>query len=167
MKLNFLIFAFLLAASTLFSQTYQTAVGLRLGNEWGITAKQHVGNNYVLEFLAITQKSELENKLVLNIERHFNLIGRRFNAYAGAGIHKGFSRNIIVGNTSSYGVGGIAGLEFNSGLFNFSADFRPQINLNKATTPAFYNSYSGLSVRYILIKRDSKFQEWKKKRRSK
>jgi hypothetical protein len=168
MKLKFLVFTFFLCASTLFAQNYQTAVGLRLGNEWGITAKQHLGNNYALEFLAITQKGEYENKLALYVEKHYNILGRRLNGYVGTGIHKGFSRNALaLGTVSSFGVGGIVGLDLTSGLFNFSLDFRPQFNLNKLATPYFYHSYTGFSVRYVLIKRDSKFQEWKKRRRSK
>jgi hypothetical protein len=168
MKLSFWVFALFLSTSTLFAQSYQTAVGLRLGNEWGITAKQHLGNNYALEFLAITQKAEFENKLALYIERHYNLMGRRFNGYVGAGIHKGFSRSVLaLGTSSSYGVGAIGGVEFSSGSYNFSLDLRPQFNLNKLATPNFYNSYIGLSVRYILIKRDTKFQEWKKRKLSK
>ncbi len=150
------------------AQTYQTAIGLRVSSEFGLTVQQHIGKNYTIEGLLTTRSKEYESKITLLLEKHQNVLGRGFNFYYGAGGHKGFLRSgQPLGYEGTFGVDAIGGVEFSSKQFTFSADYHPVFNLSKGTAQPFYNGYAALSVRYILIKRDTRFQEWRKKQKRK
>jgi hypothetical protein len=163
--------AFLLLFTCFFStfmtaQTYQSAIGLRVSSELGLTFQQHIGKNYTIEALLTTRAKEYESKITLLLEKHQNVLGRGFNFYYGAGGHKGFLRSgQPLGYEATFGVDAIGGVEFSSKQFTFSADYHPVFNLSKGNAQSFYNGYAALSVRYILIKRDTRFQEWRKKQK--
>ena len=168
MKKN-IILVFLFAANLCVAQSYSTAGGIRLGTDLGLTFKQYVANNWTGELILSTSaKSTLrESGVALLAEKHKNLLGRSLNGYLGFGLYKAFVDNSysILGAKNPVGITVIGGLEISAGNYNFSLDYRPQLNLNAGLQQTIYGAYTGFSVRYIFIKRDSNFQTWKKRQK--
>ena len=137
------------------AQQYTTAAGIRLGGDIGLSLQQQVANHVTVE--AILQQRILRRQTTgtLLLQKHFPLAGRGFNLYAGAGPHIGHwgKRNPEAGTNNGllYGATVLAGIELRLGRFLLSADYKPSINI-KGGWQAF-DSQTGLSARYIFIKR--------------
>lgn len=172
MKSNILILVLscTIAAAT-HAQSYNTAAGMRLGTDWGITLKQRVANHTTLEGIIQTSLQREEAIITLMAEQHFPLIFRRFNLYAGAGLHKGWIEavpNPDTGETPKdpFGISMVGGIEFSLGRLNLSYDFKPAINLTGGEK-RLYNQ-TGISLRYIIVKREwSVFGEKNKNKKRK
>ncbi|MGB1217166.1 MAG: hypothetical protein ACPG5P_04780, partial [Saprospiraceae bacterium] len=103
------------------------------------------------------------------VEQHFPILFKRFNVYTGAGIHKGWKTGNSNDSTETYenpfGVTLIAGGELTFGKFNVSYDYKPRLNVSGGAKA--FESESSISLRYVLVKRPTKFDKWKKKRKKK
>lgn len=150
-----------------FAQSYNTAVGMRLGTDWGITVQQRIAKKATVE--AILQSSLQREEVILTglVEQHLPLISRRLNFYTGAGVHKGWS-NTIEGEGQTpqkdpFGVTFIGGLEFTIARINLTYDFKPAVNISGGEK-TFYTQ-SGISMRYVIIKRKGKLAKKRQKRR--
>ena len=168
MKKNiFLVFFF--AANFCVAQSYQTAGGIRLGTDLGLTFQQYIANNWTGELILSTSAKSIvrESGVALLGEKHKSLFGRSLNAYLGLGIYKNFldNTNIALGSKNPVGITGVGGLELSHGDYNFSLDYRPQLNLNAGLSQNIYVANIAFSVRYIFKKRDTNFQSWKKKQK--
>lgn len=159
MKSNiFILILSCATAATAYGQAYNTAAGMRLGTDWGITLKQRVDNHTTLEGIIQTSLQREEAIVTLLAEQHFPLIFRRFNLYAGAGLHKGWldnpQPNPDTGEVPAdpFGVSFIGGIEFSLGRLNLTYDFKPAINLTGGEK-RLYNQ-TGISLRYIIVKRE-------------
>lgn len=159
-------------AAGLYGQSYNTAAGMRLGTDWGITLKQRVADHTTLEGIIQTSLQREEAIVSLLAEQHFPLIFRRFNLYAGGGFHKGWLDNPApdpdTGEipTDPFGVSFIGGIEFSLGRLNLTYDFKPAINLSGGEK-RLYNQ-TGISLRYIIVKREwSVFGDKNKKKKNK
>lgn len=152
---NYLLLLFCaLSALTLSAQSYNTTAGIRLGTDWGITAKQRVYDNITGEF--ILQSSLLKNETMLTLlgAYHQRVIGRRFNLFYGGGIHKGWIPNNgeTAGLANPFGIDLIGGIELTAFRINFSYDLKPGLNLIGGQNTFFIQS--GLSARFVFIKNE-------------
>jgi hypothetical protein len=154
----------LLIAATLcfslqsFAQKYRTAAGIRLGNSFGLTAKQKIGKQTTLEgIFQVPLRATDDAKLTLLYEQHRKLIGKRLNFYYGAGVHKGWAASKDDPDPS--GISLIAGAEISLGRLALSADYKPTINAISGVR--FYESESAISLRYIFVKPKKKKINWK------
>jgi hypothetical protein len=162
----FLSTLFVIFVLDLGAQSFNTAGGIRLGTEWGITFRQRFLDHTSGEF--ILQKGFLSDLALATamVEQHFPLASRRFNIYAGGGIHQGWftddRKKELYGNP--FGLSLILGLEYTIGRINLSYDFKPIININGGGERAV-DFHTGLSVRYVMWKRKSQISQWFEDRR--
>lgn len=147
---------FLLAIGLhLSAQSYNTATGVRLGTDWGLSIKQRIYDNYTGELILQSSLLRDETTLSLLATQHQRLIGKRFNLFFGGGIHQGWlpqSEQEDNLKTNPFGLDFIAGIDLTVGGINLSYDLKPGINLTGGYTPLFLQS--GLSIRYVLVKHE-------------
>lgn len=139
-----------LAATSAEAQSYITAVGARVGKDWGLTLQQRLTKRLTVEGIAETSFSRDEVMLTGLLETHLPIFTRHFNLYGGAGIHKGWSTNRREFVDDPVGLSLIGGAELTIGRFNISYDFKPALNISGGERRFF--TTSALSVRYVLIK---------------
>jgi len=156
------------------AQKYTTAAGIRLGTGIGITVQQSIGDNKTIE--AIVQKGVFNDLTSVSVlyEQHNKLFSKALNFYVGAGPHIGlYNKNNPknIDRKNAFGASFIGGLEFKFNKMLLSFDYKPAINLTGGD--GFLDSQAGVSLRYILVKAQSKKQQknqqwkfWKKNKNS-
>ncbi|MCB0662809.1 MAG: hypothetical protein KDC24_08715 [Saprospiraceae bacterium] len=155
----------LLPFTDVFSQSWNTVGGIRLGTEWGLTARQRFLDHTTAE--GIIQKGFLSDDVLITglVEQHFPLASRRLNLYLGGGLHKGWftdaKKREVYNNP--FGISAIVGVEYTIGRLNLSYDFKPAIHLVGGERAVDF--HTGLSVRYVLWKRKSQISQWFEDRR--
>ncbi|MBK7873400.1 MAG: hypothetical protein IPJ74_23415 [Saprospiraceae bacterium] len=115
------------------AQSYDTALGMRLGTDWGMTIKQRVAKKTTIEALLQSSLQREEVLVTLMGEQHFPVLSRRLNIYYGGGLHKGWineSDADLVPYKDPFGVTFIGGIEMSLGRLNISYDFKPAINIS-------------------------------------
>lgn len=149
----------LLSSATLVAQSYDAAVGLRLGTEIGATGQvrlPQIHKNFVLEGIIHQSLNRNEGQLTLLGKQHQNLLSRRLNIFYGAGLHWGWTDEINnkTGEVYSrpFGLDGIIGAEATFAKINVSYDFKPSINVGGGAFPI--SVQTGISVRYVIAKRN-------------
>ncbi|WP_066830362.1 hypothetical protein [Rufibacter ruber] len=128
------------------AQRYKTAAGLRIGSEEvGLTVQQKILEKTTLEGLVTAAPREVT--VTALAERHFPMLGQRFNYYLGGGVHAGNMKDY----GAIYGFDGIAGIEYKiNGLpFLLSGDIKPAFHLRHET---WFNLGGAFSIRYVLVK---------------
>lgn len=145
----------IIISGSLFSQNYNTAIGLRGGLFNGITAKHFIGKETAIEGLVTGRWGGF------NITGLYQMYEPAFNAkglywYYGGGVHAGFfDENEIDWNGRDdndggfvFGVDGIVGIEYNFQKipFNISLDWKPTLNFIGWT--GLWLDAGGISVRY-------------------
>lgn len=146
-----------------YGQHYKTALGIRLGRQIGVTLQQNIGEKKTLEaIIAGSNNSPVVNIVALG-ERHFNFATRRMNLYAGLGPNVGILREKKVDYSNTFGVSLIGGAEITVKRLNFSVDFMPTANLLKGKSQDRFDSYIGLSARYVIVEREKLVARMKKK----
>lgn len=132
------------------AQGYDTAFGIRLGTEWGLTVQQRIAKRTTIEGIIQSSVNRSETTISILGEQHYPLLLRNFNIYGGAGLHKGWA-----GKQADYGdpfgLTLIGGAEISVGKINLSWDFKPSINLVGGESPVY--AHTGISVRYIVDER--------------
>jgi hypothetical protein len=160
---------FALLSFSLFAQSYDLALGLRLGTEWGATAKLRlplIDENFTLETILQSSLVREEGMFSLVGAQHFPVITRRLNLYAGGGLHAGWTTKAADGATSPanpVGITGIIGGELTLGRVNVSYDFKPAINLRGGENTVY--SQTGISLRYAIAKRHDIWESPAERRR--
>lgn len=144
---------FLFCGIFLLGQSYDVAGGMRLGTDWGLTAKYRFAKKTSAEF--IVQSSLQREELILTalVEQHSPLISRRFNFFVGGGVHKGWltpKEGQLI--KDPFGVTAIAGLEFTLARLNLTWDFKPAINLVGGEQKLY--KQTGVSIRYVFLKKN-------------
>ncbi len=144
------------------AQKYVTTVGARIGTRFGLSVQQKVLKHSTIEGIFQTNIGGKDDIMLTALwEQHQKLIGKRLNFYYGGGFHKGW----IINKSSEYqlddpsGVSLIAGLEVTFDRLNISLDYKPVLNV--ISGEQFFESHSGLTLRYVLIKEKKKKKEWK------
>ena len=138
------------------AQKYDIAAGLRLGTEWGVSYKHRITEQGTLEGImqqGFNQQTALASVLY---EHHFKAGVRRLNFYAGGGPHMGWyvDQELEKIYDNPYGLSLISGAELTLGGVLVSWDIKPAINFSDANRNTYF--HSGLSIRLVLKKRQSK-----------
>ncbi len=157
MKLPAALLCFFLPV-LLVAQSYDAALGIRVGTEWGATALlrlPQVHKNFVLETILLSAIGKDEGTVTVLGTQHQPLLSRRLNLFYGAGIHAGWN-NEINGETGQTfngpkGITGIVGLEATVGKVNLSYDFKPALNVSGGESVLY--TQTAVSVRYVIAKR--------------
>lgn len=147
----------LIIPASLRAQSYDTALGMRLGTDWGLTVKQRMATKTTLEALLQSSLQREEVLITLMAEQHFPILSRRMNVYYGGGLHKGWINETDLDQMpykNPFGITFIGGIELSLARLNISYDFKPAINIVGGQNN-FYTQ-TGISLRYIVGKR-----EWK------
>lgn len=170
---NVFLFCFVLLSFSLLGQKYNTSAGVRLSNDFGISISQRIAKKHTIELLH--QDGFFSNSprmTSLTVKKHYGLLTRRFNVFLGAGGFMSGSSEDYYDEplTNNYGIAMIAGAEMTIGRLNISADYSPNYALKQdADGPRFISS-SGISLKYVLIKRKRKrkfLNKFKRKNHSK
>ncbi|MFT4758212.1 MAG: hypothetical protein ACI9XO_001352 [Paraglaciecola sp.] len=164
---------FLLAFSISgYAQLYTTALGLRMGTDWGFTVQQRVLDKVTIEGIMQSSLQREEVMITGMVQQHYPLITKGLNVYMGAGMHKGWNTSepdvnqidVPAKTDNPMGVSLVVGGELTLGRLNISYDFKPAFNL-KGGEKSFYTQ-SGVSLRYVIVK-NKVFKKMKKKRKKK
>ncbi|MCP9235036.1 hypothetical protein [Lewinella sp. JB7] len=159
------------------AQSYDAALGIRIGTEWGATAQlrlPQIHKNFVVESIISSSIGTDEGTVTLLGKQHQPLLSRRLNLFYGAGLHAGWNNEIDTETGETFngpkGLTGIVGLEATVGKVNLSYDFKPALNVSGGSS--VLNTQTAVSVRYVIGKRNSlwnkdKEREIKKRRRDK
>jgi hypothetical protein len=164
--IRLLIAALLAFPLLLTAQSYDAAIGLRLGTEIGATAQLRlpaIHKNFVAEGIIHQSLSRDEGSLTLLGKQHQNLLSRRLNIFYGAGVHVGWTDEINTKTGEVYarplGLDGIVGAEATFAKINVSYDFKPAINIGGGAFP--FSVQTSISVRYVIAGRND---IWDKKK---
>lgn len=160
-------FALLLLAASLSGQSFDFAAGLRLGTDWGMTARLRlpaVDENFSLEGILQSSFQHDESMVTLLGQQHYPILSRRLNLFLGGGLHKGWYTGNDQTIKDPWGISVIGGAEISIGRFNLSYDIKPALHLSGGTQDAYLQS--GFSLRYILAKRFDIFQRPAERRRA-
>ena len=154
MKRLFFILLICLSGSSVYTQDYQTAVGVRGSFISGITVKHFIQEDEALEGIL-----SLGN-WGMNITGLYEIHARAFDVeglywYYGGGAHLGSTTDEHPyfdekGEFLVMGLDGIVGLEYNIQEIpiNFSIDYKPQLNFFGDTGLTVYGG--ALSIRYTF-----------------
>ncbi len=161
------LFCLLFTGLSLSAQKYTTAAGIRVGGGIGLTVQQLLWDNNTAELQI--QKGFTNNYTTITalFEQHHGMFSRGTNFYLGAGPHFGHygSSGKNAGSGSVFGASFIGGIELKLGKTLLSFDLKPMLNL--AGGNSFFDSQSGVSLRYVFLKapkKEHKWMFWKKKK---
>lgn len=143
-------------AGSIQAQGYTTAVGLRVGAGFGVSATQLVGRRHSVELIGQNRFGTDAFTLTAIGRRHFNLGIRRVNFFLGAGLHKGWGYEESGRRADPLGITAQAGAEITLARTSITFDFLPQVHLAGRIVPASFGSAVG--VRYVLIERKSRIR---------
>lgn len=154
-------------ALSLSAQSYNTAFGMRLGTDWGLTVKQRIAKKATLEAILQSSLQREEAVATLLATQHMPFITRRLNIYAGGGLHKGWGSLEATTDGDPYedpfGLTLIGGIELSLGRLNLTYDIKPALNIVGGERNMY--TQTGISLRYIIFKRKWIKLGNKKKRR--
>ncbi len=137
-------------------QAYVSAGGLRLGTEWGLSYKHRIMERTTLEGILQSSFQDQTNKFSLLYNKHFPIITRGLNIYAGGGAHLGWREQMNeIDNTLHGGLSLIGGAEITIGRINVSWDIKPAFNLFGSGDYRFLDMNTAVSLRYVFIKKSS------------
>ena len=157
------------------AQSYDAALGIRVGTEWGATAQLRVPQihkNFVFEGIVHQAIGKDEGSITLLGKQHQPLLSRRINLFYGAGAHAGWNNELDTETGETFngplGITGVVGLEATFKRINVSYDFKPAVNLRGGESVLY--TQTAVSVRYVIAKRNAiwdKDQEKKIRKRRK
>lgn len=158
-----LILSFQIWTTQTFAQNYKTAGGIRIGTEIGLTVQQFIQKHQTIEAMLTTSIQNKDVRFDVLWEDHYPMLGRRFNAYYGVGLH--FARPAEVNSSfvNQRGIVGVLGGELSVGKYVFSADIKPIVNLKAGTSQSYFEFMPGISARYIFIKRENMIDRLERK----
>lgn len=156
----FLFFTLWVFSHVVSAQSYNNALGMRLGDDYGYSFTQRLLNHTTLELTHQDGLFSGKKRSTAILKQHTPLLTRRFNFFVGAGIHR------TTYNTASDAIPIIStgaaftlGTEITIGRLSVSLDMSPTYHLSK-TSPARFESSSGVSIRYVIWKRKSGFSKF-------
>lgn len=167
---SYLLFFGLAVFGTLGAQSYDAAFGLRLGTDWGLTGQLRmplIHKNFAIEGILQSSFQREEVAITLLGKQHYPLLSRRLNVFLGGGFHTGWNTSADETDqyTNPFGIDVVAGAEITLGRFNLSYDFKPAINLVGGEKTVY--AQSGLSLRYVIAKRNDIYDKKNERRRNK
>ena len=162
---RYLTLVVFLAFSQLNAQSYDFALGLRLGTDIGASAQlrlPQIHKNFVLEGLIHSSLTKDQGYLTLLGKQHQNILSRRLNLFYGAGLHTGWTDELNRDGEPAkrpFGIDGILGAEATFARVNVSYDFKPALNIRGGDR--VLDMQTAVTVRYVLAKRND---IWSKKK---
>ncbi|MCB0686520.1 MAG: hypothetical protein KDC53_08345 [Saprospiraceae bacterium] len=132
-------------------QSYFTAMGLRMGSDFGITLQQKIVGHLTAEGIVSSSPVTQQTTATLLVEMHNPLISKRFNFYLGGGLHNRWLKDAEGDKLIRRGVTAIAGAEMSLGRINLSWDYKPVFHLNAESQP--FESETAISLRYVFVKK--------------
>ena len=136
------------------AQSYVTAMGLRMGSNFGISLQQKIIGHLTAEGIVTSTAVTNQTTATALLEMHNSLISKRFNFYVGGGFHQRWQPSQEGVGQNLRGVTAIAGAEMTLGRINISWDYKPIYHLNTATVP--FESETAVSLRYVFVKKGKK-----------
>lgn len=149
--------------SVCIAQSYNTAAGIRIGTDWGLTLRQRVYENISAELMLTSSLQRDEGMFTFMGLYHQPIFIRNLNLYLAGGFHLGWTSEERNGLPAKNPVGldVMGGAELTISRVNISWDFKPAVNIVGGSS-TFY-AQTGFSVRYVLWKRDR--YDWEPRRR--
>ena len=163
-----------------YSQSYVSALGLRMGTDFGVTLQQKILPKVTVQGLVSSSPGRSETTATVLLQSHQPLLSKRFNFFLGGGFHTRWIDSIDASSMSTNGITAVAGAEMTFGRLNISWDYKPMYHLN--TSQGSFENETAVSLRYVFIKKnkrkgkngilrrdkaDQKHQKRKKKKRLK
>jgi hypothetical protein len=156
-------FALFMTPLSIFSQSYGTALGVRLDG-FGVTLQQQVGVGKTVEFILQTGGFGKQDIIASGLfEVHKGILTQNLNFYLGGGVFKKwYDRDVVTQKDlkNPWGVSPIMGLELNIGKIVLSGDIKPNLKLGGDSSKAL-EMHTGISIRYELAGRYFKNDDWK------
>ncbi len=145
-------------------QSYDVAAGIRLGTDWGVTGKMRFAQKATAELIIQSGIKNKETMISALAMQHNPILTRRLNVFFGGGLHKGWLNNpdeaVVETPKDPFGLSLIGGIEFSIGRMNLTWDYKPAINLIGGRKTIYHQS--GISLRYVFIKRAKLLNDRKK-----
>jgi hypothetical protein len=171
-KTNLIITLLFLMSQFGISQSYRTAVGIRLGTGAGpaLSIQQKIAKYSTIEGIFQPNFKENISSLDLIYERHYKILIKRVNIYMGAGLHKDWrptNHELELEEKADAGFVGIIGGEVTFKKLNVSWDYKPSANVMGGKTHLAHQS--AITLRVIIVKQKKKKINWRfwKKKKSK
>lgn len=146
-----LFFIFLASAvsaqnSTANSNSYKTAVGVKLWDGAGANLKTFLDDKSALEFIGFFWRNGTRITGLYEFHGNLNTEGN-VRWYLGFGGHASLYKNAKGG-----GVDGVAGIDFKltKAPVNIAIDWQPSIEIGVGSLNGFAGSYGGLAIRYTF-----------------
>ncbi len=150
---KYLFFGFLLFLSShVIGQGYNTAIGVRLGDDLGFTVQQRIANRTTIEGLFYGGRSNPDTYANVLAQRHFSLLSKKLNAYVGLGLGSHWQYVNEEFEDQQFTIPGVIGLEATFGRLNLSGDVMPHLILNNNDERS-YKSIANVSLRIVIVKR--------------
>ena len=124
------IFLLTLISFIVEAQSYVTAMGLRMGTDFGISIQQKILEKTTLQGIVSTSAAKSATTATLLIQTHQPLVSKRFNFYIGGGFHQRWIDELSEDRDIRRGITAIAGAEMTLGRFNLAWDYKPLYHLN-------------------------------------
>lgn len=161
-----LIFIITISSMTtvLNAQKYNTAIGLRAGDDLGLVIDQRIGKRLTIQLMH--ENAMFSNRYYTSgtLRKHYPLITSRFNFYLGGGV---FATRPTAGNDEvvplQKGIQTTAGVELTIGKIQLSADLSPSAIIGQRQNSPRFMSSSGITAKYIIWRKKSKTKQRLKK----
>ncbi len=164
MKKIFLTIAIAFVAINTYAQSYNTALGIRLEDDFKFSISQRVFNHTTLESNLSDGLFSNRKYASLAIKQHHNIITRRLNFFVGAGYYGQSLLNekdeVQDFTFKNQGILTTFGAEMTIGRLNVSVDYSPQYSLSSDYTGKRLSADSAISLKYVLWKRQSKAKKF-------
>ena len=156
-----LFLSLFLIQSGLHSQKYRSTIGIRLGEDIGISAQLRLFKHTTVEAILGPDHESHDLSLYLLGKRHFPIIGRGLNFYLGAGPFRQVAQNSESENRN--GLALQAGVELRISRMVLGWDFLPAYHFQDVDQPLRYQT--AVSLKYILIREKRNKRHWFGKRK--
>jgi hypothetical protein len=148
---------FVLLAEILFCQSYNTSIGIRLGDDYALSVTQRIFNHSTIEATHQDGLFSGVQRTTILWRQHTPIVTRRFNFFIGIGAHRTIHQAIPeYAGLPTFGAAFTLGSEITIGRLNLALDMSPTYLLSKNSNARF-DSTSGVSLHYVLWKRKSQF----------
>ncbi len=157
-----------IALNPLTSQKYNTLGGIRVGDDFGISAAQRIADKTTIDATFQPGTFAGNRLLLLTANQHYPLLGKRLNFFIGGGFYQKSHQDIYNTNNlsdvpsqpvSNAGIAFNLGAEFTLGKLTIGADYVPLVHFGNDSYRRFYST-SGLSLRYVFLARESKTKKF-------
>jgi hypothetical protein len=155
--LRLFLVLFFFTGSILFlkAQRYNTLAGVRISDDIHIVFAQRLFDKHTVEARIGTGITSAEQRYVLLMNRHYPLLSRRFNIFLGAGGFYSHTGPLSETQHAHTGVALNAGAELTLGRLSMAVDYQPLVAVPQKSSAPLFQTSSGLSLRYVLVKRKS------------